>query len=36
MTCGGPDVEARVLARAVSWHTQNRVMINGSRTIVFR
>jgi len=36
MAATGRDVECQVLARAVSWHTQNRVMINGSRTIVFR
>jgi len=32
----GRDVEAQVLARAVEWHTQSRVMINGHRTVVFR
>ncbi|MFF0015067.1 formyltetrahydrofolate deformylase [Streptomyces sp. NPDC005374] len=32
----GRDVEAQVLARAVEWHSQNRVMINGRRTVVFR
>jgi len=31
----GRDVECRVLARAVTWHTQRRVMIAGSKTIVF-
>ena len=36
MAAVGRDVECQVLARAVSWHTQNRVMINGTRTIVFR
>ena len=36
MTAAGRDVECQVLARAVSWHTKNRVMINGNRTIVFR
>jgi formyltetrahydrofolate hydrolase len=25
-----------VLARAVRWHSERRVMLNGSRTIVFR
>jgi formyltetrahydrofolate deformylase len=30
------DVECQVLARAVAWHTQNRVLVNGNRTIVFR
>lgn len=32
----GRDVEAQVLARAVEWHSQSRVMINGRRTVVFR
>lgn len=36
MAAVGRDVECQVLARAVSWHTQNRVMINGNRTVVFR
>jgi formyltetrahydrofolate deformylase len=36
MAAVGRDVEGQVLARAVSWHTKNRVMINGNRTIVFR
>ncbi|MEU7696385.1 formyltransferase family protein, partial [Microbispora hainanensis] len=32
----GRDVEARVLARAVRWHSENRVLLNGDRTVVFR
>jgi formyltetrahydrofolate deformylase len=36
MAAVGRDVECQVLARAVAWHTQNRVLINGNRTIVFR
>jgi formyltetrahydrofolate deformylase len=36
MAAVGRDVECQVLARAIGWHTQNRVMINGSRTVVFR
>ncbi|MBT2479319.1 formyltetrahydrofolate deformylase [Streptomyces sp. ISL-94] len=32
----GRDVEAQVLARAVEWHSENRVMVNGHRTVVFR
>jgi formyltetrahydrofolate deformylase len=36
MGAAGRDVECQVLARAVAWHTQNRVMINGNRTVVFR
>jgi formyltetrahydrofolate deformylase len=35
MVIMGRDVESRVLARAVSWHVQHRVMMDGSRTIVF-
>lgn len=32
----GRDVECRALARAVRWHTENRVMINGAKTVVFQ
>ncbi|GGV03579.1 formyltetrahydrofolate deformylase [Streptomyces filipinensis] len=32
----GRDVEAQVLARAVQWHTESRVMVDGNRTVVFR
>jgi formyltetrahydrofolate deformylase len=32
----GRDVECQALARAVRWHSENRVMLNGRRTIVFR
>ncbi len=35
MTHLGREVEARVLARAVRWHLEHRVMLNGHRTIVF-
>jgi formyltetrahydrofolate deformylase len=35
MVVMGRDVESRVLARAVSWHIQHRVMLDGSRTVVF-
>lgn len=31
----GQDVERRVLARAVAWHAQHRVLLNGNRTVVF-
>ncbi|HEX7743292.1 MAG TPA: formyltetrahydrofolate deformylase [Sphingobium sp.] len=31
----GQDIECRVLARAVSWHAERRVLLNGSRTVVF-
>jgi formyltetrahydrofolate deformylase len=32
----GRDVEAQVLARAVSWHSQRRILLNGQRSVVFR
>lgn len=32
----GRDIERRVLARAVAWHLDGRVLANGSKTIVFR
>jgi len=32
----GRNVEQRVLSRAVSYHLQSRVLLNGSKTIVFR
>jgi formyltetrahydrofolate deformylase len=31
----GQDIEARVLARAVTWHVERRVLINGGKTVVF-
>ncbi len=32
----GKDIERVVLARAVQYHAQKRVLINGRRTVVFR
>jgi len=32
----GSDVECAVLARAVTWHAQHRVLIDGHKTVVFR
>jgi formyltetrahydrofolate deformylase len=32
----GRDIERRVLARAVAWHLEQRVIANGSKTVVFR
>jgi formyltetrahydrofolate deformylase len=32
----GRDTEAHTLARAVLWHAQHRVLLNGHRTVVFR
>lgn len=31
----GREAETRALAHAVRWHTENRVVINGNRTVVF-
>ena len=31
----GRDTECQALARAVRWHTENRVLLNGRRTVVF-
>ncbi|MBT2446842.1 formyltetrahydrofolate deformylase [Streptomyces sp. ISL-43] len=31
----GRDVECRALARAVKWHSEHRVLLNGTRTVVF-
>jgi formyltetrahydrofolate deformylase len=36
LVTAGRDVEAAVLSRAVSWHSQTRVLLNGNRTVVFR
>lgn len=32
----GRDIERRVLARAVHYHLEDRVLLNGSKTVVFR
>ena len=32
----GRDVEAHVLARAIKYHTENRVFLNGHKTVVFK
>ena len=32
----GRDVETQVLSRAVRWHSEHRVMLNDTRTVVFR
>jgi formyltetrahydrofolate deformylase len=36
LVAAGRDVEAQVLSRAVRWHAESRVLLNGSRTVVFR
>ena len=35
MVALGQDVERRVLARAVQFHAEHRVLLNGDRTVVF-
>jgi formyltetrahydrofolate deformylase len=35
-TAVGRDIECRVLARAVRWHIEHRVLLNGHKTVVFR
>jgi formyltetrahydrofolate deformylase len=32
----GRDVECAVLARAVKWHVEHRILLNGARTVVFK
>lgn len=32
----GRDVESAVLARAVKWHVEHRILLNGNRAVVFR
>ena len=32
----GKHTESRVLARAVKWHSEHRVLLNGHKTVVFR
>ncbi len=36
LAAAGRDVESQVLSRAVRWHSQTRVMLNGTKTVVFR
>ena len=36
LASAGRDVERQVLSRAVGWHAENRVLLNGNRTVVFR
>jgi formyltetrahydrofolate deformylase len=32
----GQDVESAVLTRAVAWHAERRILLNGAKTVVFR
>jgi formyltetrahydrofolate deformylase len=34
-TAVGRDVECQVLARAVRWHVEHRVLLNGAKTVIF-
>lgn len=36
LTAIGRDTESQVLARAVKWHSEHRVLLNGHRTVVFK
>ena len=36
LTAIGRDTESQVLARAVKWHSEHRVLLSGQRTVVFR
>ncbi len=36
LTATGRDTESQVLARAVKWHSEHRVLLNGHRTVIFR
>ncbi len=35
LTAVGQDVENQVLARAVRWHVEHRILLNGHKTVVF-
>jgi formyltetrahydrofolate deformylase len=36
LTAMGRDTESQVLARAVKWHSEHRVLINGHKTVIFK
>jgi formyltetrahydrofolate deformylase len=36
LTAQGRDTESQVLARAVKWHSERRVLLNGHKTVIFR
>jgi formyltetrahydrofolate deformylase len=36
LTALGRDIECQVLARALKYHTEHRVLLNGSKTVVFK
>jgi formyltetrahydrofolate deformylase len=35
VTTLGRDTECLALARAVRWHAENRILLDGNRTVVF-
>jgi len=36
LTALGKDTESQVLARAVKWHSEHRVQLNGHKTVIFK
>ncbi|RMX08025.1 formyltetrahydrofolate deformylase [Corticibacter populi] len=36
LTARGRDTESQVLARAVKWHSEHRIILNGHKTVIFR
>jgi formyltetrahydrofolate deformylase len=36
LTAIGRDTESQVLARAVKWHSEHRVILNGHKTVIFK
>jgi formyltetrahydrofolate deformylase len=36
LTALGRDTESQVLARAVKWHSEHRVLLNGHKTVIFK
>ena len=36
LTARGRDTESQVLARAVKWHAERRVLMNGHKTVIFK
>jgi formyltetrahydrofolate deformylase len=36
LTAQGRDTESQVLARAVKWHSEHRVLVNGHKTVIFK
>jgi len=35
-TAQGRDTESQVLARAVKWHSEHRILLNGHKTVIFK